>query len=125
MRLRTCSAAVVAIVLTTSAWADDAALGAANLMKCPGGDFVVQLCESDLTENAHTASIAPDVASDEVDPVAAIVDKIAQNTVLISISLPWIDDESSAVASGIGSDPAEVTGSIVPVEFALDGLEDR
>jgi hypothetical protein len=111
MKLRTCSAAAVAIVLTTSAWADGSALDATNFVNGSEQTFVAHLLESDQTDNTQSASIAPELSSHEVDPIAAIVDKIAQNTVLIGISSPWTADESSAVASSIGSDPAEVSRS--------------
>jgi hypothetical protein len=123
MKLRLGSAALVAIALGTSAWAEDSALHATNFVNCAEETFVAQLLESDQADNTQKASIAPDLTFHEVDPIAAIVDKIAQNTVLIGISSPR--DESSAVASSIVSDLAEVTGSIGQVEFALEGLEDR
>jgi hypothetical protein len=124
MKLRTCSAAVVAIVLTTSAWADDVALDAANSMKCPGEEFVVQLCDSDLTNIEQTAAFVPELPS-EADRIAAIVDKIAQSTVLIGVLSPWSGDELSSAAYDLGSDPSETTGSIQVVELVVDGLEDR
>lgn len=182
MKLRTCSAALVAITLGTSAWAEDISLEATRVVNCPGETFVAQLCESDLTRAGQTALAVPELAPEahptgvivdriaqstvligsgwlplvdgegttvassfgsdpsdvtasvsvvpelapEADPVAAVVDRIAQSTVSFGIgSLPLINEEGTTVASGFGSDPSEVTGSILPVEVALDGFEDR
>jgi hypothetical protein len=125
MKLRTCSAALVAITLGTSAWAESFAPEAIRAMNCPEETFVVQLCESDLTNVGQTASVAPELEP-EADRIAAIVDRIAQSTVLIGIgSVPLIDEEGTTVASSFGSDPSEVTGSIITVEVALEGFEDR
>jgi hypothetical protein len=99
MKLRTCSAALVAIIIGTSAWAEDFGSEATRVMNCPEETFVVQLCESDLTNVGQAASVVPELKP-EADLIAAIVDRIAQSTVRIGIeSLPVIDLEGTTVVS--------------------------
>jgi predicted permease len=124
MKLRTCSVALVALVVGTSAWADDSAFDPSNFVDCSEDTFLAQVLEtSSMPTAVATAQIEQ---ASEDDRIAAIVDSIVRNTINIGSLPPPVWDEPTIIEASFGpADPADVTGSLRSVEIAPDGYEDR
>jgi hypothetical protein len=122
MKLRTTSAALVVLALGTSAWADEGAFSPSNFVDCGEATFVAGVLETDLSE--QTASVETGLPA-EADRIAAIVDRIAQDTIIVGSLPPPFGSELSATASSFATDAAEVTGSLQIIELAPEGFEDR
>ncbi len=119
------STALVAVLLGTSALADDSALHPTNFVDCREETYVAQVVATDLTGTSDTTLVRNEDASD-ADRIAALIDSIIQNTVVVGNWLPLLADEpETTVASSFASDPSDVTGSTRPAYAATDGLEDR
>jgi hypothetical protein len=123
MQLRT-SAMLVGLVLSTAAWADESTLHPANFADCREATYVAQVLETDLTDTTEIALARTEEAS-EADRVAAIIDSIVQNTVVVGSWLPLVDEPDMTLASTLTPDLSEVTGSIIRADAAMDGSEDR